>query len=86
MGIEWKQNVYASVPTDLGLNGLQWSTEPPAGWLKSSTLGIHEETLQTLLAFHLSEVSEEPIQLIGYAGDYWGGVFDKLKQGHLAAL
>jgi len=58
MSIKWaQQSVYALVPADLGLNGLQWSIDPPAGWSKSSARGAHEETLQTLLSLHLSEVS-----------------------------
>jgi len=91
MSIKWEQqNFYALVPADLGLNGLQWSTDPPAGWSKSSAGRVHEETLQTLLSLHLSEVSCEPVQLVGKAGDYWGGAdivgLDTLGRVHLFEL
>ena len=91
MSIKWaQQSAYALVPADLGLNGLQWSIDPPAGWSKSSARGVHEETLQTLLSLHLSEVSCEPVQLVGKAGDYWGGEdivgLDTLGRVHLFEL
>jgi len=88
MDILWEKDAYALVPTDLGLvQKLQWSTELPAGWTNDKAYRTHEETLQTLLSFHLAEVCGEPVQLVGSAGDHWSGAdiigLDTLGRIHL---
>ncbi len=90
MSIIWNDSIYTSIPVDIGLSTrLMWRSTPPADWSEAQPKP-HEETLQTLLAFHLTEICGESLTLAGTAGDYWGGAditgFDSLGKVHLFEL
>ncbi len=91
MSICWGQNAYAPIPADLGLrHGLKWRVQLPSGWTNRRSTRTHEETVETILSLHLSDVCDESLRLIGKAGDHWGGAdligLDKLGRVHLFEL
>lgn len=91
MGISWEPSIYAFVSPDLGLSrSLEWSTDPPTGWTRTKAVRTHEETLQTVMLLHLADICGEAVQLVGMAGDSWGGAdiigLDRLGRVHLFEL
>ena len=62
---------YFRVGHDIGLETLERLDCEPSGWDSSQRSQPDEEVIETLLAFHLEQLTAEPVTVFARGGDYW---------------
>ncbi len=63
---------YFRIGRDIGLETLEQLDCEPSDWHSSQRPQPDEEVIETFLAFHLGQLTAEPVTVFARGGDYWG--------------